>query len=76
MCVPQISVGFVNLRIFLLLVLDGGETFLLLVSHPSGLSGLTTDEERDRSEQANELKRFHIIGLYRVTHESSLPFAP
>ena len=76
MRVPKVAIRFVHLRIFLLLLLDRGETFLLLVSHPCGLSSLTTNEERGRSEQANELKRFHILGLYRVTHESSLPFVP
>ena len=59
MRVPKIAVRFVHLRIFLLLP-DRGETFLLLVSHPSFLRRLTTNEERDRSEQANELKLFHI----------------
>jgi len=59
MRVPKIAVGFVHLRIFLLLP-DRGETFLLLVSHPSGLRRLTTNEQRDRSEQANELNLFHI----------------
>jgi len=59
MRVPEVPVRFVHLRIFLLLP-DRGETFLLLVSHPSGLNSLTTNEERDRSEQANKLKLFHI----------------
>ena len=59
MRVPKIAVRFVHLRIFLLLP-DRDETFLLLVSRPGGLRRLTTNEERDRSEQANELKLFHI----------------
>ena len=76
MCVPEIAVRFVHLRAFLFFLLDCGETFLLLISRSGGLSRLTTDEECGQSEQADELKRFHILGLYRVTHQSSLPFAP
>ena len=73
--VPEISVGFVHLRGFLLLLLDRGQTFLLLVSHPGGLSRFATNQDCRAGDQANELKLFHISGLYRVTHESSLPFA-
>ena len=60
MRVPEIAVGFVHLRSFILLLLDRGETFLLLVPRPRRLKRLTTNEERDRSEQANDLKLFHI----------------
>ena len=54
-----VPVRFVHLRIFRPLP-DRGETFLLLVPRPRGLRRLTTNEERDRSEQAKELKLFHI----------------
>ena len=59
MRVPKIAVRFVHLRIFLLLP-NRGETFLLLVPRPRRLKRLTTNEERDRSDQANDLKLFHI----------------
>ncbi len=42
MRVPQIAIGFVHLRIFLLLALNRCETFLLLVSHARGLSRFAT----------------------------------
>ena len=55
-----VPIRFVHLRILLLLLLDRGKTFLLLVPRPRGLRRLTTNEERDRSEQANDLKLFDI----------------
>jgi hypothetical protein len=48
MRVPKIAVGFVHLRIFLLLP-DRGETFLLLVPHPSGLGRLATNQNRPQT---------------------------
>jgi hypothetical protein len=35
------------------------------------LSTLTTDEERDRSDQANELKRFHGFIIQQVGFRGS-----
>ena len=71
MRVPEIAVGFVHLRGFLLLLLDRGEALLLLISHPGGLSSLTTDEERGGSDQANELKRFHGSIIQQVGFRGS-----
>jgi hypothetical protein len=59
MRVPKIAVRFVHLRIFLLL-LDRGETFLLLVPHPSGLGRLATNQNRPANNKANKLKMLRI----------------
>jgi len=59
MRVPKIAIGFVHLRIFLLLP-DRGETFLLLVPHPSGLRRLATNQNRPANNKANKLKMLHI----------------
>ena len=71
MRVPQIAVAFVHLRVFLLLLLNRGKTLLLLVPHPRGLDGFATDEERDSSDQANELKRFHGFIIQQVGFRGS-----
>ncbi len=76
MRVPEVAIGFVHLRIFLLLLLDRGQSFSLLVPHPRRLGRLAADEDSGADNHANELKEFHIFGLYRVTHESSLRFPP
>ena len=50
MRVPKVPIPFVNLRIFLLLLLDLSETFLLLISHPGWLGRFTTDETDGASD--------------------------
>jgi hypothetical protein len=68
--VPEILVPFVRmlspvLLLLLLLLLQGGETFLFLVSRPRSLGAFATDEERRANDQANELKLFHMFTSVR-----------
>ena len=50
MRVPEISLGFVSLRIVGLFALDLGEPFLLLISHPGWLGRFTTNQTGGASD--------------------------
>lgn len=59
--VPQIHLGLVILRCFLLLTLNLGHPFLFLISHPGGLVRcFATDQRQADRDKGNELKLFHI----------------
>jgi hypothetical protein len=57
--VPEIALRFIRLLV-LLLLLHRGEALGFLISPARGLGALATDEECGASDQANELKVFHI----------------
>jgi hypothetical protein len=60
LCVPEITLSLVHLCALLLLLFDSRETFPLLVSHAGRFCALATDKQCPASDQANELKLFHI----------------
>jgi hypothetical protein len=75
LCSPEILIGFVHLRTFLLLLFQSGEAFLLLVPLPRSrhLFGLATDQERRTDDQADELKMLHR-GDYTASRIPRKPF--
>jgi hypothetical protein len=58
--VPEVPVGFADLRRLFLFLLDRGEAFLFLISHAGSLRRLATDQHRGASYQANEVNVLHI----------------
>jgi hypothetical protein len=68
MGVPKIHVRFVVLRVFLLFLLDLGDTLLFLIS--AGLGGFrrrfATDHNGRRRNYPNELKHFHAPNIQQV----------
>ena len=60
MRVPEVAIGFVHLRIFLLFLLDRGQSFPFLVPHPRRLGRLAANQNRPANNKANKLKVLHI----------------
>ncbi len=60
MCVPQVAIGFIHLRIFLLLLLNRGQPFPFLIPHPRRLGRLAANQNRPANNKANKLKMLHI----------------
>lgn len=59
--IPQVQIRLVILRSFLLLALNLGQAFLLLISHSRGLIRcFATNQECADCAKGNELKVFHI----------------